>query len=75
MLVLATQRDSLKAMRYVLQFVIPACVFLVLIYLVARKKRTPSDAERPIVNSTTFILCLVIASGLTVGLLYGISAL
>ena len=63
------------AMRYIVQFVIPACLFLLLLYLVARKKRAVNAADEPIIGNTTFLLLLVIGSGLTVGLLFGISAL
>lgn len=76
MLVQTTKRRLCNnAMRYIVQFVIPACLFLLLLYVVARKKRAVNDADEPIIGNTTFVLLLVIGSGLTVGLLFGISAL
>jgi len=46
-----------------------------LLYLVAQKKRAVANGEQPIIGNTTFVLLLVIGSGLTVGLLFGIAAL
>jgi len=68
-------RPRNQAMRYIIQFVIPACLFLLLLYLVAQKKRAVANGEQPIIGNTTFVLLLVIGSGLTVGLLFGIAAL
>ncbi len=67
-------------MRYFVQFVIPALIFLSLVYVVGHKRgghsRDDSNtSDNPIMSNSTFVLCLVVGSGFTVALLFGIAQL
>jgi len=63
-------------MRYFVQFVLPALILIFLIYVVAgRRKRAGNLDESPAISNTTFVLLLVIGSGFTVALLFGLAQL
>ena len=63
-------------MRYFVQFVIPALIFIGLVYVVGRKRGSAlSDTDQPIMSNSTFVLCLVVGAGFTVALLFGIAQL
>jgi len=65
-------------MRYLIQFVIPAIIFMALVYLVGRRRglsQGQRDGEAPIMSNTSFVLVLVVGSTLTVALLFGIAQL
>jgi len=63
-------------MRYFIQFVIPAIIFMALVYVVGRR-RGLSQAERegdaPFMSNTSFVLALVVGAAFTVALLFGIA--
>jgi len=65
-------------LRYFIQFVIPAIIFMALVYMVGRR-RGLSHGERgdeaPIMSNTGFVLALVVGSAFTVALLFGIAQL
>lgn len=63
-------------MRYFVAFVLPALIFIALIYLVAWRPKRVENVEQPTaVSNTTFVLLLVIGSGFTVALLFGLAQL
>ena len=63
-------------MRLIVQFVLPALILIFLIYVVAgRHKRTDSLDATPAISNSTFVLFLVIGSGFTVALLFGLAQL
>ena len=63
-------------MRYFVQFVLPTLILIFLIYVVAgRRKRADNIDETPAISNTTFVLLLVIGSGFTVALLFGLAQL
>ena len=64
------------AMRYFIQFVIPAIIFVSLVYMVGRRRGlSQADGEAPILSNTTFVLVLVIGATFTVALLFGLAQL
>ena len=65
-------------MRYFVQFVIPAIIFMGLVYMVGRRRglsQNQHDGEAPIMSNTSFVLALVVGAPFTVALLFGISEL
>ncbi len=65
-------------MRYFIQFVIPAIIFIGLVYMVGRRRglnQGQRDGEAPIMSNTTFVLALVVGSAFTVALLFGVAQL
>lgn len=65
-------------MRYFVQFVIPALIFVSLVYIVGRKRglnQAGKEDEADIMSNSTFVLCLVVGAAFTVALLFGIAQL
>lgn len=65
-------------MRYFVQFVIPAIIFMALVYFIGRR-RGQTDRDRggdtPIVSNTTFVLCLVVGATVAVASLFALAEL
>ncbi len=65
-----------QPMRYFVQFVIPALIFVSLIYLVGRHRgQVERESPGPVVSNSTFVLCLVVGATFTVALLFGLAEL
>lgn len=67
-------------MRYVVQFVIPALIFIALVYMVGRRRglnhsSASEGSEAPIMSNTTFVLAIVVGATFTVALLFGLAQL
>ena len=65
-------------MRYFIQFVIPAIIFMALVYVVGRRRSLSQgerDGDAPFMSNTSFVLALVVGAAFTVALLFGIAQL
>ncbi len=68
-------------MRYFVQFVIPALIFVTLVYVVGRKRglqqagKGAREDEGHFMSNGTFVLCLVVGAAFTVALLFGVAQL
>ncbi len=58
-------------MRYLLQFLIPALIFLGVLYLVTKKKRAQAENDD---TKTTFLVILVIGAAIAVAVLFATPA-
>ena len=58
-------------MRYVVQFLIPALIFLGVIYIVTKKKRSQTEDDN---TKNTFLVILVIGAAVAVAVLFATPA-
>lgn len=58
-------------MRYLVQFLIPALIFLGVVYVVTKKKRAQSEDDD---TRNTFLVILVIGAVVAVAILFAIPA-
>ena len=59
------------AMRYLVQFLIPALIFLAVVYIVTKKKRAQDEDED---TRNTFLVILVIGAVVAVAVLFATPA-
>ena len=60
-----------QSMRYVVQFLIPALIFLGVLFVVTRKKRAQAEGDD---SKNTFLLILVIGAAVAVAALFATPA-
>ena len=60
-----------RAMRYLVQFLIPALIFLGVVYIVTKKKRAQTGDDDP---NNTFLVILVIGAVVAVAVLFATPA-